>query len=300
MATRGGLAVKTTEGVLRAGDGQGLYTKAWEPPPESAKAVLVWLHGFGDHCNTFGELFEALASHGIGVRALDQRGWGRSVAQASDRGLTGPTARVLADISDFVQALPATDLPLFLGGHSMGGASALLWAARGPAKARLAFRGYVVAAPFLRFHDSVAPPRPVVWLARALAGWFPARQIDKPRIESISRDVDVQRAMADDALVHDTGTLRGVVDMIRRGDELAAGLHDLPPPQHDEATSLWIGQGDADRIVCPEAAARYFARSPVTDKHLRIYEGCCHNLHSEPQADFANDVVAWISERAGC
>ncbi|KAM4066513.1 serine aminopeptidase, s33 domain-containing protein [Hirsutella rhossiliensis] len=301
MATPGPRAVKTTEGVLTTADGQALYTKAWEPPPDAAKALLVWLHGFSDHCNTFGDFFEALASHGIAVHSLDQRGWGRSVARQSDKGLTGPTETVLSDMTDFVRALPQTDLPLFLGGHSMGGAQALLWAARGPAKTRLAVRGYVVAAPFLRFHPSMAPPRVIVWLARVLARWLPNQQLyNKPRLERLCRDGGVRRAMADDPLLHNLGTLHGVADMMRRGDEIADGLHDLPAAE-DEATSLWIGHGSGDRIVCPDAVRDYFARSRVEDKHLRTYEGCYHNLHQEPgrhKADFASDVVAWISERA--
>lgn len=278
---------------------QAKHTK--QPPPGSAKALLVWLHGFNDHCNHYDEFFHTLASHGIAVHSLDRRGWGRSVTRQSDKGRTGPRQTVLSDITDFVYSLPQTGLPLFLGGHSMGGAEALLWAAQAPPKARLAFRGYVIAAPLIRLHPSVAPPKIVFWFASLLAYWFPNFQCrQKPHLQYMSRDGEVQQALDHDALCHDTATVQCIVGVMRTGDELAEGLHDLHGTD-TEGTSLWIGHGDCDNIVCHDAARAYVARSPIKDKQFRSYEGYYHNLHEEPgqkKADFANDVVTWIIERA--
>ena len=64
-------------------------------PDVSAKALVVFLHGFSDHVNRFLEFFSVLASQGIEVHGFDQRGWGRSVHSKAERGLTGPTSTVM-------------------------------------------------------------------------------------------------------------------------------------------------------------------------------------------------------------
>ncbi|KAL2163170.1 hypothetical protein VTH06DRAFT_7006, partial [Thermothelomyces fergusii] len=108
-------------------DGQSLYTKSWLPDGPT-KAKVIFFHGFSDHINRYQAFFSALAGRGIAVHGVDQRGWGRSVKKPSDRGLTGPTSRVLADMAAFITAhLPASpaDPPAFVMGHSMGGGQVL-------------------------------------------------------------------------------------------------------------------------------------------------------------------------------
>lgn len=96
----------TEEGWHTTDDGQKLYTKTWKVMSNTiieskhmltlyqtdgpAKARIVFVHGFSDHCNiappfesrtpanacsgnTYDNLFPALASNGIEVYAFDQR-----------------------------------------------------------------------------------------------------------------------------------------------------------------------------------------------------------------------------------
>ena len=60
------------EGWHTSDDGRKLYTKTWttEGP---AKARLVFIHGFSDHINTYGNFFPTLAAKGIEVYSFDQR-----------------------------------------------------------------------------------------------------------------------------------------------------------------------------------------------------------------------------------
>ncbi len=121
------------------------------PQPENGprpRARLVVIHGFSDHVGRYYGFFPYLAGRGVAVYGLDQRGWGRSVRRAADRGRTGPTARVLADMAAFIRDRLSADSesdsdsgavagagaaagdappppPLFVLGHSMGGGQAL-------------------------------------------------------------------------------------------------------------------------------------------------------------------------------
>ena len=62
-------------------------------------AKLIFIHGFSDHVGRYYGFFPSLAARGIAVHGLDQRGWGRSVRKPAERGLTGPTTQVLADMA---------------------------------------------------------------------------------------------------------------------------------------------------------------------------------------------------------
>src|SRR5215469_8379904 len=96
-------------------------------------ARLVFIHGFSDHINAYGILFPTLATLGISTYGFDQRGWGRSVHSPSEKGLTGPTPLILSDTTSFIKSVLASsspdddrkNTPLFLMGHSMGGAQVL-------------------------------------------------------------------------------------------------------------------------------------------------------------------------------
>ena len=113
--------------------------------------------------------------------AFDQRGWGRSVQTPSQRGLTGPTMTVLDDLSSVVSSVLSTatsmSVPVFLMGHSMGGAEVLQWAARGPSDMRSQIRGYLAESPYLALHHSAQRGRLVVTAGRLAAKVLPKRQM---------------------------------------------------------------------------------------------------------------------------
>ncbi|KAJ4306550.1 hypothetical protein N0V88_001354 [Collariella sp. IMI 366227] len=92
------------EGTVEIG-GHSLYTKSWLVP------LLLFIHGFSDHLGRYTTFFPTLASRGIAVHGLDQRGWGRSVSKPADRGHTGPTAQVLADMAAFITPHLPSSLP---------------------------------------------------------------------------------------------------------------------------------------------------------------------------------------------
>ena len=98
-------------------------------------AKVVFVHGYSDHVGRYYGFFPHLASSGIQVFGWDQRGWGRSVHKPSDRGETGPTSRVVADIAAFIEdklAAAPVGAPLFVMGHSMGGAGAIYLGVKHP------------------------------------------------------------------------------------------------------------------------------------------------------------------------
>ncbi len=112
-------------------DGLTLNVVEWgapEAPP------LVLLHGLREAARTFGPIADALA-HGGGrgrrLVALDQRGRGASDWDPARRYDTGT---YVADLCAVADALGLTTFDLL--GHSMGGAVAIVFAARHPERVR--------------------------------------------------------------------------------------------------------------------------------------------------------------------
>ena len=258
--------------------------------------------------------------------AFDQRGWGRSVKTPSQRGLTGGTPTILDDITSMLKSLiPLANhekVPLFLMGHSMGGAEILQYAACGPEDVRAQIRGYLAESPYLTLHPSSQPSRFTVATGKLAARIMPKKQmVQKLESKWQSRDPAVNKEWADDELCHDTGTFEGLEGMIARGNELDKDIVVVRDNAgQGQTVSVWIGHGNGDRVTSYEASKNWFDRLDVKDKEFKTYEGWYHKcmlstqivdpctegllitVHAEPGDDkviFANDVADWILARVG-
>ncbi|KAK3675365.1 hypothetical protein LTR78_004875 [Recurvomyces mirabilis] len=294
------------EGSFTTTDGEKLYTKTWRAIPEAVKARLVFIHGFSDHCNNYEDLFSAVAENGITVYSFDQRGWGRSVDKPAKKGLTGPTSLVLSDITDFIKQLPIDDSqsPLFLMGHSMGGAEVVHYIASGPTEILSSIRGFLLESPFISVHPSTRPSSITVTLGRLAGRILPHRQmVNKLDPKKICRDPVACQAYADDPLCHDTGTLEGLAGMLDRADELQHGRAVVKEGMGEcGKTRLWCGHGTSDMICDYETCRKWYDGVEIEDKEMRVYEGWYHRLHAEPGEDkvkFLGDMTKWIFDRCG-
>ncbi|KAI6093071.1 alpha/beta-hydrolase [Hypoxylon rubiginosum] len=290
--------VKIVEGTFQVGD-VNLFTKSWLPEGPT-KAKLIMIHGFSDHIGRYYDLFPSLARRGVAVYGFDQRGWGRSVRAPSERGRSGPTATVLKDIVAFARTkvLPVepAGVPVFVYGHSMGGGEVLTLAStREHADLTSRIRGWVLEAPFLGFAPSVRPYWLTVASGRLAARVVPNLQLVKPvPPEHLSRDVAVQKSIAADALMHNTGTLEGLAGMIDRAEFLTSGKLTLNPG----VRSVFLAHGTADMVTSFESVKGWWDRQKLEDGRFKAYEGFYHQLHAEPGKEgFYQDVGDWILER---
>ncbi|KAJ5349843.1 hypothetical protein N7541_007570 [Penicillium brevicompactum] len=288
-----------TEGSLTLPDGLELYTKTWTPSG-TTRATIAFIHGFSDHCNAYHDLFPNLASAGIEIKSFDQRGWGRSVKHPRDRGNTGPTSQVLAEIHIFLQSLPQSDIPLFLMGHSMGGGQVLNYIFHpdspyhsSPPK----FAGVLLFSPLVAIHPSSRPSKLTVSAGRVVAKLIPHKQrysaLDQ---KLISRDPAVVEYFVNDGLCHDTGTFEGLAGMLDRGiwlEGMFAGdwvKSSLP---------FWFGHGNADRITSYDATSNLVKGLQKNGANVTFetYDGGYHKLSAdlpETSKKFFEDVRDWV------
>ena len=269
----------TTETKTKLDDGFEVYTKTWKATGQE-KARILFLHGFTDHCNNYNDVFNHLASRGITVRGFDQRGWGKSVTTKSQRGQTGPTSRVHADISFMLRKLLSDgSTPVFILGHSMGGAESLTYSSEDPDQLLKQVRGTVASAPLIALHPSTRPFSISVLLGRLAAWVMPNFQLVNHLDKSfLSHDDKMNQAYVDDPLNHDTGTLEGMAGMLDRAADLDSGKILLQDGKHQGGqTRVVVLHGDGDQGNEFDASKRFVERIPVKDKEFFAMPGLYHN-----------------------
>lgn len=300
--------MRTEEGWLTLPDSHKLYTKTWKTSGQP-KARIVLIHGYSDHINHYTQLLDALSAKGIETYAFDQRGWGRSVQSPPQRGLTGPTEKVLEDITCFIKSVTANDgddaAPLFMMGHSMGGQETLHYAANGPPEMLRKFRGFIAEAPCVGLPPTTRPWKITVVLGRLAGKLLPhMHMVNKLDPQLLSRDPEIVKDYETDPLCHNTGTLEGLAGLIDRAAALDKGDVVVKEGAGEGGkTRILVLHGTADGICDFGATKKMYDRlSSIQDREMRVFEGGYHILHAEPGEDgkrFREDVVKWVMDRSG-
>jgi alpha-beta hydrolase superfamily lysophospholipase len=140
------------QGELVAGDGVSIpYREWWQP---GARAVLLYLHGQGDHSGPFTAMGDLLHEQGFNLYAHDHRGFGLS------RERRGHIWNYDVFVDDTMEVLGHArranpGLPVFLMGLSMGGHLAL----RAAYRARQAVAGAIALSPGFKLRTSRRGPK---------------------------------------------------------------------------------------------------------------------------------------------
>lgn len=223
-----------------------------------------------------------------------------------------------------LRTLLPSPVPLFLMGHSMGGAEILYYASTGPSDILSQIRGFISSAPLIALHPDTRPFKATVYAGRLAGRLLPKFQlVNKLDPKWLSRDPEQNQLWVQDELCHDTGTLEGLAGMLDRGIQLET-FKVLPKESAGEGgkTRLLVLHGTGDHVNAYEATKAYVDRcSGLSDRELKSYDGWYHNseflspfldssgllicsltVHAEPgddKLDFANHVSAWILQRSG-
>jgi alpha-beta hydrolase superfamily lysophospholipase len=249
----------------------------WQPAP--ARALLVVLHGFGEHGGRYAPVAEDLAEQGIAVAVPDLWAHGRSGGRRGDVGDVGACAEECRALVEAVWR-PAWPGGYTLFGHSFGGLLAIAWATAHPQ----GLRGLVAQSPLL---DVAFPlPRLKVLAAKFLAGCCPGARLSlNLDAGALSHDPAVAAGYREDPLVHNSMSARTYQMIWRVRDRVLADAASLRVP------TLLLCGGE-DRIASAAAAQAWFARLGC-EKRLAVFPDAYHELHHEP---VRGDVVRLVAE----
>jgi alpha-beta hydrolase superfamily lysophospholipase len=266
--------------------GLPLFAQAWLPEA-APSAVVVIAHGLGEHSSRYRVLAERLVADGRAVYAIDHRGHGRS---GGSRANIGRFAYVVSDFCTFAgrASRQHPETPLFMFGHSMGGAIAFASAAR----LQASLSGLVLSAPALGAGEAV--PAFKLAMARVMSFVAPNTGALKLPATAVSRDPAVVRAYESDPLVmHEAIPARTLVELLQAMETFAGLARQLRLP-------VLIQHGTADALV-PLAAARDVHQAIASkDRTFRPYEGLFHEIYNEPEREqVTNDLLNWLVLHAG-
>jgi lysophospholipase len=273
-------------GSLRGVLGRRIFWRSWNPESAPTRAVIILVHGLGEHSGRYDHVAARLVGEGYAVHAADHRGHGRS---DGPRALIEDMDNVVADVDTLVDRALAAEPgePVFMLGHSMGGLIALRYALAH--QERLA--GLILSAPLAQL-DAV--PRPVELVGRALSVIAPRAPLIAIDPTLVSRDPAVVQAYRSDPLVH-----HGKVPA-RTAVQLADTVQRFPATVGAITVPTLILYGTADGLCPPAGSVMLTERIGAADTTAKAYEGLFHEILNEPERETVlEDIVGWLGARVG-
>ena len=247
--------------------------------------MVVIAHGASEHSDRYNHVALRLVEAACAVYALDHRGHGRS---EGPRALIDRMDNAVADLNTLVGLASSEHpgLPIYVIGHSMGGAVALSYATSH--QERLA--GLILSGPLAALE--AAPPVQRL-IARALSALVPRLPLIAIDASQISRDPAVVASYEQDPLVYH-GKLP-----VRTVAELAAAIDSFPERLPAITVPTLIMYGTADSLCPPEGSLLIHERISASDNTLKPYDGLYHEIFNEPEHEqVLDDLVAWLAGRS--
>jgi alpha-beta hydrolase superfamily lysophospholipase len=271
-----------SEWKWKSRDSLDMYARGWKP--EAPKAVVVLVHGHGEHVNRYDHVAAIFTQAGYAMQGFDLRGHGQSAGQ---RGHTPTYDSLMNDISDFIADAQKRypGLPVFLYGHSMGGNQAINYVLRSPQ----GLKGVIATGPWLKL--AFDPPAAQVMAAKVLNSIVSSFSLTSTLDQSfLSRDPEVVRKYAADPLVHDKISVRLYNGIYESGLWALEHAAELKIP-------MLLMHGSDDKITSAPASQE-FAQKAGSLVTLRIWNGFYHEIHNEPEkAEVIQVMVDWLDKQ---
>jgi acylglycerol lipase len=270
------------EGSFKGVRNANIFHQAWLPEGK-AKAVLLVVHGLGEHSGRYMNVVNHFVPLGYAVYGLDHIGHGRSEGMRE----------VVERFTDYTDTLTIyyemvkgwqTGNPTFLLGHSMGGLIVPYYFLDHQDD----FRGAVISAPLLKVSDDIS--QATIIIGKILSALAPKMGLLAVDANGISCDPEVVEAYVNDPLVfHGKTPARLAAELLKAMLRVTAEADKITLP-------FIVVQGDEDKLVDPGGAQMLYDKAGSTDKTIKIYEGLYHEVFNEPErARVLKDVETWLA-----
>jgi acylglycerol lipase len=272
-------------GSFVTADGTKIFHRMWKPTA-AQKGVLIIQHGLRDHSDNYDHLARRAAAQGFAVWAMDLRGHARS---SGPRVAPNPWHDYVDDMHQFIKIVAEAEpgQPIFVMGHSMGGAIAALTVLdKQPAQVK----GLILSAPVLNLG---VPPFALAGV-RLLGTIAPNLGVLKLDPSAFSTNPAIAPALVKDPLVEQgAGPARTAAGLAKGAADIWAKLDRLTMP-------VLALHGTIDKLTAPSGSRALIEHAPSTDKTLKIYDGFSHDLVHEPKGEqVENDILAWLDAHTG-
>ena len=248
--------------------------------PGIPRAMIILVHGFGEHAGRYKQWATRFNEEGISVRLFDLPGHGLSEGKhgfMSSMQLIYDTIEVIR--AEIKQELPGT--PVIVYGHSLGGLIVLNYLIN----KKPDVTGAIATAPWIRL--SYEPPKIKQVLARVFCKVLPGlTQNTKLIIEHMSRDREEVASYRSDPRNHglmSAGLWGAIIDATEVALQRA----------HEISVPLLLVHGRDDMIISPSSSVDIATAAPGAT--LKLWDGGYHELHNDLIKDehFAF-IIEWV------
>jgi alpha-beta hydrolase superfamily lysophospholipase len=270
------------DGNFKDADNANIYYQGWQPDGD-VKAVLLIVHGLGEHSGRYNNVVDHFVPLGYAVYALDHIGHGKSDG----------IREFVKTFEDYTNTLNIyykmvkgwqPDKPVFLFGHSLGGLISTYYLLDHQAD----FKGAIISAPSIKIGESIT--QTTITMSKILAVIAPKAGVLALDASTISRDPEVVSTYANDPLVfHGKTPARLASELLKAMMRVTAEVKTISLP-------FIVVQGSEDKLVDPGGAQMLYEQATSKDKTIKIYDGMYHEVFNEPdRARVLGDVEAWLA-----
>lgn len=275
---------ESTLTTYTASDGDNLAVQDW-PLADNVRprAVVLLVHGLGEHAGRYDGLARLLNHWGYAVRGYDHYGHGQS---GGARGTLPHPHRLLEDLADLVESTRKRrpGLPLVLLGHSLGG----LVAAGLVARRIVPVDALVLSSPALAPRLNPLQKLLLAIVPRVAPNLTVRNGLDP---EFLSHDPGIVQAYRNDPLVHDRVSGRLARFITQEGEVVRSVARRWSVP------TLLLYAGD-DRMVDPKGSEAFAAAAPREVVSAQSFPGCYHEIFNDPRGQAVFTLLRqWLDAR---
>ncbi len=251
----------------------------WKWEVEQPRAVIVIVHGAGEHHGRYKWLAKKWNELGCNVIMGDLPGQGKTRGK---RGHIQSFSQYVDTVVSWYNESMKYDVPIFLLGHSMGG----LVTIRTVLSTRIHVQGIILSSPCLGLANP--PSKSKQLLAKTFHRITP-QMLAKSGGDSRygTRNEEIREAYVKDELRVTKVSLRWYQELqkaIRKSMEEAESFPNIP---------LLVLQAGEDYIVSKYAVQKWFDSISIQEKTYKEWEGLYHEVFNEPER---GDVFLYASQ----
>jgi len=259
-----------------------IYYQSWLPE-DQLDAILIIVHGFGEHSGRYSNAVDTLLPVHIGIYALDHRGHGKSKGKENH---VNRFSDYLMDINKLEQIVRENhpDLPLFMLGHSMGSLIATHY--MGEMADQNNYTAFILSGTGSRNGPGIN--KFTILLAKLLSKITPKLSIPSNLDPNfISHDQQVIDNYVNDPLVHyDKISARLAAEMMGAATSMEEAARNINRP-----TLIQVGSED-DAF---SGEQELYDAINTENKKLEVYDGFRHEVYNEVQKEVSlTDLKDWI------
>lgn len=262
----------------------GVRYRHWQTA-ETPKAVILLVHGLGEHCGRYQRVAELFNARQFAVVAPDHIGHGES---PGERVFVRRFDDYLAGVRECRALIEAQypGIPCFILGHSMGG----LITGRLLLDDQAQYAGALLSGP--AFAADAPPSAVVMFIGRLLARVAPKAGMIALDARGVSRDPKVVEDYLNDPLVnHGKVTAALGVAIFDTMDQVMSRAAAITLP-------MLIMHGGADKMAAPAGSERFAEKVSSEDLTVKILPGLFHEIFNEPEGDdIVGSYADWVEAR---